>query len=288
MDRGLGGEDGFSGKTGLDDSDFPVEVFIRDNRTENIISFEHWHTCFEILYVLEGHARHFMEDRDHDIRQGDFILIRCGEVHGTVCRQSENTRIMVVKFMPSLVSEQYYRLSGSRYISAFLNSGRESIYRLNGEEKQIIQAFLRELYEDFYGKGSAYELLVKSGVYRLIAYCIRFGLIPVPNAAAGCDYEKLLEVLLYIENHFQANITLRQVSEMLHMNYSYTSRYFKRLTGRTFKQYLDYIRVCEADKLLETERHMFRVAEQCGFSSPQSFSRTYKRLRGHSPKVKKC
>lgn len=278
----------FQEKTGLDNSDFPVEVFIRDNQKENIISFEHWHTCFEILYVLEGHARHFMQDRDYDIQQGDFVLIRCGEVHGTVCRQEENTRIMVVKFMPSLVSEQYYRLSGSRYISAFLNSGSESIYRLSGEERRVIQTVLRGLYEDFAAKGSAYELLVKGGVYRLIAYCIRFGLIAVPNALAGCDYDKLLEVLLYIESNFQTDITLQRVAQMLHMNYSYASRYFKRLTGRTFKQYLDYIRVCEADKLLETERHMFRVAQQCGFSSQQSFSRTYKRLRGHPPKVKKC
>lgn len=278
----------FQERTGLDNSDFPVEVFIRDNQEENIISFEHWHNCFEILYVLEGHACHFMEDRDHDIRQGDFVLIRCGEVHGTVCRQTENTRIMVVKFMPSLVGEQYCRLSGSRYITAFLNSGRTCIYRLSGEEKRVIQAVLQELYQDFAAKGSAYELLVKSGVYRLIAYCIRYGLITVPNAVSGCDYEKLLEVLLYIENHFQEDITLWQVSEMLHMNYSYTSRYFKKLTGRTFKQYLDYIRVCEADKLLQTERHMFRIAEQCGFSSQQSFSRVYKRLRGHPPKVKKC
>ncbi|MDD6237687.1 MAG: hypothetical protein PUB00_09965 [Clostridiales bacterium] len=36
--------------------DFPVEIFIQDNQKRHIVSPEHWHICYEILYVpVEGY-----------------------------------------------------------------------------------------------------------------------------------------------------------------------------------------------------------------------------------------
>lgn len=54
---------------------------------------------------------------------------------------------------------------------------------------------------------------------------------------------------------------------MLHLNYTYTSRYFRKIVGRSFKQYLDYIRVSEAEKqLLRGGDYAYIVARRCGFS----------------------
>ncbi len=268
--------------------DFPVEIFIQDNQKRHIVSPEHWHICYEILYVLEGSAKHIVNQQEYRISSGDFVLIRCQEVHATFCRPSEDTKIMVVKFIPSIISEQFYRLSGSRYISAFLSDNSRNVYHLSGSEADEIKRVLNKLYLEYEHKNAAYELMIKSGVYELIACCVRFGLIMLPNALEICDYEKFLQVLIYIENHYRENITLQTVSQMLHLNYSYTSRYFKKATGKTFRQYLDYIRVCEAEKmLLNQKEYAYIVAEKCGYSSQQAFCRAFKRLRGYSPKVKK-
>lgn len=266
---------------------FPVEVFVRRNSEDPMRSNLHWHDCFEILYVLKGQAVYFTGDQKCEIRPGDFILIRCGEIHTVVCPEGEDADILVVKFMPAVTSSPYHRLSGSRYISAFLNN--DSVYHLEADEQTEIRQILGEINREYAEKKPAYELVVRSGVYRLIASCIRHHMIVLPEHASTEQYDALLPVLQYIERHYDEEITLRQIADMLHLNYTYTSRYFRKIVGRSFKQYLDYIRVSEAEKqMLRGGDYAYIVARRCGFSSQQTFIRTFKRLRGYTPKVKKC
>lgn len=266
---------------------FPMEVFIRRNREDPMRANPHWHDCFEILYVLQGQARYIAEEKACDILPGDFILIRCGDIHTVVCPENGDADILVVKFMPAVISSPYHRLSGSRYISAFLNN--DNVYHLEADEQTEIREILEGINREYTEKKPAYELVVRSGVYRLIAACIRHRMIVLPEHASTEQYDALLPVLQYIERHYDEEITLRQIADMLHLNYTYTSRYFRKIVGRSFKQYLDYIRVSEAEKqLLQGGDYAYIVARRCGFSSQQTFIRTFKRLRGYTPKVKKC
>lgn len=113
-------------------------------------------------------------------------------------------------------------------------------------------------------------------------------MIILPEHVPDAEYQALLPVLRFIEKNYATDITLHQISEMLHLNYTYTSRFFKKIVGKSFKQYLDYIRISEAEKLLLNSRdYIYIIAAKCGFSSQQTFVRTFKRIRGYSPKVKK-
>ena len=267
--------------------DFPVEIFIRRNQEDKMVRNDHWHDCFELLYVLKGSAMYHGTEKSCPIQTGDFILIRCGEIHTVVCEPDADTDILVIKFMPSVISSPYHRLSDSSYISGFLNSG--NIYHPEAEEEREIRGILEDIYTEYSRKQKAYELLVRSGVYRLIAVCIRYHMILLPGEAADSEYRAILPILRYIEQNYASDITLHQIADMLHLNYTYASRYFKKIVGRSFKQYLDYIRISEAEKmLLQDKEYAYLIAAKCGFSSQQSFIRTFKRLRGYSPKVKKC
>ena len=79
------------------------KLLIRKKRLKNYDM--HWHDCFEILYVLSGQAEYFAEDQKCEIRPGDFILIRCGEIHTVVCPEGGDADILVVKFMPLALSQ---------------------------------------------------------------------------------------------------------------------------------------------------------------------------------------
>ena len=256
---------------------FPVEVFIRRNCEDPMRANPHWHDCFEILYVLSGQAEYFAEDQKCEIRPGDFILIRCGEIHTVVCPEGGDADILVVKFMPAVISSPYHRLSGSRYISAFLNN--DSVYHLEADEQTEIRQILGEINREYAEKKPAYELVVRGGVYRLIAACIRYHMIVLPEHASTEQYDALLPVLQYIERHYDEEITLRQIADMLHLNYTYTSRYFRKIVGRSFKQYLDYIRVSEAEKqLLRGGDYAYIVARPQGkkaFNSGQKLNRFF-------------
>ncbi len=275
-------------KTLTEQLQFPVEVFIRKNREDPMEENFHWHDCFEILYVLKGKAEYLSGAKQEifPLVPGDFVLIRCREIHTIICSAQDETEILVVKFMPSAISSPYFHCSDFSYISAFLNS--ENVYHLESQEQNEIRKILESIYQEYSTKRKAYELVIRSDVYRLAAACIRHHMIILPEHVPDAEYQALLPALRFIEKNYATDITLHQISEMLHLNYIYTSRFFKKIVGKSFKQYLDYIRISEAEKLLLNSRdYIYIIAAKCGFSSQQTFVRTFKRIRGYSPKVKK-
>jgi YesN/AraC family two-component response regulator len=97
--------------------------------------------------------------------------------------------------------------------------------------------------------------------------------------------QKILPALSYINENYQEDLTLEEVSELLSFDPSYFCRIFKQATGATFTEYLNFVRVCKAEKLLaKTQRSILEISEAVGFSSVSYFNRIFKRHRGCSPR----
>jgi len=71
---------------------------------------------------------------------------------------------------------------------------------------------------------------------------------------------------------------------MAYMSYSYFSRCFYRITGKSFKEYLNLTRINRAEKaILTTDKSVTEIAGDCGFNSVSYFISTYKKLKGVTP-----
>lgn len=91
--------------------------------------------------------------------------------------------------------------------------------------------------------------------------------------------------LRYIEQHFgQGDLSLRDVSAAADMSYTYFSHLFRQITGETFSDYLNKVRVRQAKGLLEnTDMRMYEVAYAVGYNDPHYFSQSFKAVVGVSP-----
>lgn len=88
----------------------------------------------------------------------------------------------------------------------------------------------------------------------------------------------------YVEDHFQEELSLRQISEAFHMTPQYFSRQFKSQTGQTFYRSLTAVRLRHAKQDLdETDLPLLRVAMDNGFANLESFYRFFQEDVGQSP-----
>ena len=69
------------------------------------------------------------------------------------------------------------------------------------------------------------------------------------------------------------------------MNPAYFSRLFHKLTGITFSQYLNYVKVKNAVNLLKTEINssVTEISARCGFATIRNFNRIFKEYTGYTP-----
>jgi two-component system, response regulator YesN len=95
---------------------------------------------------------------------------------------------------------------------------------------------------------------------------------------------KINEIEQYIMNHLSENITSITMANYLHLNPSYFSRYFKRLSGETFTDYVHRLKMRVAVKLLaETDQTVEFISYSLGYSDRTYFSKIFSKYMGQSP-----
>ena len=89
----------------------------------------------------------------------------------------------------------------------------------------------------------------------------------------------------FIIDNSKEEISIQSVSDMCNISYSYFSRIFKQITKHSFSEYLNYVRISEAEKLLlSTDLSMTEIAIQTDFSTPSYFIQQFKLHKFISPK----
>ena len=125
------------------------------------------------------------------------------------------------------------------------------------------------------------QLLV-NGTYELctIIYDALKNYDVAPNKGYSGDIDK---VLVYLNENFKDDVSLETAADICHMNKSYFSRYFKKVTGIGFSRYLTALRIKEASLLLKnTNMSIGEIAEKSGFESQQHFCYIFKKETGLS------
>ena len=110
---------------------------------------------------------------------------------------------------------------------------------------------------------------------------ITYQKLAVENDAAN-EERKVLE---YLGNNFSnQNLSLFRMSEELGISSNKISAVVKRTYDKTFRQYLNTIRITEAKRLLlETKLQISQIAYRVGYTNLTHFCRTFKEVSAVSP-----
>lgn len=90
----------------------------------------------------------------------------------------------------------------------------------------------------------------------------------------------------YIHSHYTEPISLAEISEKYHFNYTYLSRIFKKQKGESPLKLINTLRINDAKELLLNKELSIReISEMLGFSNQHYFSRIFKEFTNETPKI---
>ena len=96
---------------------------------------------------------------------------------------------------------------------------------------------------------------------------------------------KIEEVLEFLRENFNTNITNEELGERFLYHPNYLSSMIKSYTGVSLRKYIIQLRLLSAARLLEAgEKSIGEIAEMCGFCDIYHFSKCFKKEMGVSPK----
>ncbi len=89
----------------------------------------------------------------------------------------------------------------------------------------------------------------------------------------------------YIRMHYQENIMLEELANKLDITPEYLSTLFNREVGVNFSTFLKDFRISHAKRLLKgSDKKIYEIAEEVGYSDSKYFNRVFKEKVGISPR----
>lgn len=241
----------------------------------------HYHDELEFLSVYEGVFSCTVYDKEYVAKAGDVIFINSRVPHST--KNLEPTRVGLVQFKESdFIDNEITKLI--KYSMRFQSQVSSPVRVFTSKELfEALDLILKEVGK----KESSYEIFVRSGVYRTLGFLYRQGALSDSERIYNTrEVQKILPILSYINSSYAENLSLDSVSAKLGFDQSYFCRIFKNATGATFTEYLNFVRICKAEKLLlKTRDSILEISEAVGFSSVSYFNRVFKKYRNCSPRA---
>jgi len=264
----------------LNEPHLPLSAFISECSKVDY----HWHKFIELLYLYKGEATLRIDNELYNIKKGDFLLVNYAESHGV--EEGKDSSFLVIQFKPALVNPNISSLYEAKFFARFLQKELSYVKLISLKDENELLNLLQESCEDFIAKTPGYQLNIKGNIYKIFATLIREQHITVPTSEkmGTGDVKQLVEVIKYVEANYKEKITDQTASRIAYMSYYHFCRVFKMATGRTFVEYLNFVRLMEADKLIvNTKRSISEIALEVGFSSSAYFNRLFKKERGITP-----
>lgn len=104
-------------------------------------------------------------------------------------------------------------------------------------------------------------------------------------AASDPEYTRHAErILAYLQVNYMNDLSLDHLAERMRLHPNYISSLFKKETGDTFVNYLNSLRIREAQKLLKSSHLTVEaISRQVGFDTKHYFAKVFKKYAGMPP-----
>ncbi|WHZ58960.1 helix-turn-helix domain-containing protein [Metabacillus hrfriensis] len=98
------------------------------------------------------------------------------------------------------------------------------------------------------------------------------------------DHPQINTCTSFIAEHCQSDLTTKIVADQINISVPYFCKLFKKETGRSFVEYVTFVRLQRAVWMLRhTDQTIEQIADELGFNTPNYFSSTFKKYVSITP-----
>ena len=103
-------------------------------------------------------------------------------------------------------------------------------------------------------------------------------------AGQAADAEPVRDLLSWLRDHLTEDLSLPALARQINLSERQFTRVFKAQVGTTAADHVEAVRLESACRLLETtDRTIEQIARTCGFGTPETMNRTFRRRLNTTP-----
>ncbi|NMO97249.1 AraC family transcriptional regulator [Paenibacillus lemnae] len=247
---------------------------------------DHYHPQYELYYLISGERIYFIKDRSYRIRAGDLVFVDRNSVHKTLDSGRADHERLVLYLHPELFTQMDVPSDLTQTIMEPFNWDIP-ILRLPSPYSEAAGRIVQDMVEEMlHLQPGRSQLLRQRLVDLLVLACRNHTRGQVTPSDIEPDLHPTLQaVLRYLNENYRESLQLPDVAASFDISPYYLSRLFKKTTGFTFSDYMNLLRIKEAQRLLrESDIPITDIAWQAGFGNFSHFGKMFKRTVHTSPR----
>lgn len=244
--------------------------------------FWHYHPEYELTLIVKGRGRRLVGDSHVNFDTGDLVLLGPGLPHTWVSTgpQKGDAEAVVIQFAADFI-ERFSDLDELSGLSKLLRQSSQGL-AFQGKKSAAVMAAIQQLPAQ---KGvdkitGLLHILHELGKLKPQALAS-----PMYQPLKGQENEnRLNKVCQYVQKHYADKLTIHKAAALIHLSPGAFCKFFKRITGQTFSDYVNDIRlgsVCQ--QLLATDKPVAEIAYHNGFDTLTYFNRVFLKKKGLRP-----
>lgn len=257
---------------------------LRFSRNENAkANTWHYHPEIEIVFVGGGSGKRQIGSSISYFKKGDLVMIGSNLPHcGLTNENTKNDFEIVIQFKPDFLGEAIWKTPEMNKVINLINTSRSGIV-FGDDTKKYLEKKIISMHNASSLKKLAKLLDILNELANTDDYTIlNAGKYYLQTQVE--DNERINVIFNFIKNNFREQITLEEVSDIANMTIPSFCRYFKKITNKTFTQFVNEYRIIHSQKLLaEQPMSITEICYESGFNNFSYFNRTFKEYTQKSP-----
>lgn len=228
----------------------------------------HTHGHYELSLFTEGIVDATVGDASYALRPGDLLLTKPGDLHSVTSRGTDWGKLYI----------GVDRISPDELGNTFRYSDKRLFPRSDALE-WIFRRLLAEVEEHHFCMPTAVN-----GLLELLLVAVAREIHPQRISNEISVPKPVALARMYIESHLYHDLDLSVVAEYSCLSKSRLSHIFVHETGLTLKNYLKYVIMHRALRLLEDDRKSIsEIAQEFRYPSVQYFSTVFRKFWCYTP-----
>ncbi len=243
----------------------------------------HYHPEIELVYINGGSGKRQIGSHISYYTGGDLILIgsnlpHCGFSDGT----SGSKRETIIQLKSDFMGDDFLNkpeMAAVRNLFKMASGGLAF-----GPQSQVEIGALMEKME---AQGEFDRFITLLRVLDKLSKATDFRVLNGEGYALHAevkDNDRVNIIFDYVRNHFKEQISLDEIADQVSMTKTAFCRYFKKVTNKTFVQFVNEYRLVHASRLLaEQPISITEVCYESGFNNFSHFNKLFKGYTGQNP-----
>lgn len=271
--------------------DFPLRsaIKVKWQKVPHFTYPWHFHTEYEILYIINGSGTSFVADSTEQFSSGDLAFLGSNLPHfwRTDEKYHDESSLHQISYIviqfpgdmfrgPLFQYPEFHLIQelldrsgrGIRFLPPVSASAGKHITKIaQSEGFERVMLLFRLLYD-----------LAKAKDYRMLAGEL------YNRQKHDFTNDRLTKVLHFLNTSYQQKVELAKTAEIANLHPSAFCRFFKEKTGKSLSAYVNDMRISYACKLLiEGKLSVSQICYESGFNNLSNFNRIFKQHTSFTP-----